>query len=218
MGLKAYGSYSYRINNPLEFFVNVLAGQHDYTTEDFRAVMSNRILHPLSDFLAESKFSYNDMDANRQEVAEGMRQTLDQEFDRFGFTITDFRIEGTSFDEDTLERINRVAGVTAESMAAKAAGLNYAQLQQMEALREAARNEGGTAGAGIGIGAGISLGQTMMNTFQPDPQGATPPEPNAASGSLTLEERLARLQRLRDANLISEDEFSAKRAEILSEL
>lgn len=215
VGLKAYGSYSYRIDNPLEFFVNVLAGQHDYNTEDFRSVMSDRILHPLSDYLAESKYSYNDIDANRNEIAEGMRQTLDHEFDKLGFTITDFRIEGTSFDEDTQDRINRIANVTAESAAAKAAGLDYAQLQQLEALRDAAKNESGAAGAGVGLGAGIGLGQTMATSIAP--------KVTEASHAVHDEEKpliakLKKLKEMHEAELIDDEEYSSKKAELLEQL
>lgn len=222
VGLKAFGSYSYRIDNPLEFFVNVLAGQENYGADDFRSVMSDRILHPLSDFLAESKYSYNDIDANRTEIGEGMGKALDREFDKFGFTITDFRIEGTTFDEDTLDRINRIANVTAESAAAKAAGLDYRELQHIEALRDAAKNEGGAAGAGVGIGAGIGLGQSMMQQMgaaAPAPAAATPA--NTASSEAEekpLIKKLNRLKEMRDADLITEDEYSAKKQDILDQL
>lgn len=214
VGLKAFGSYSYRIDNPMEFFVNVLAGQHDYNTEDFRSVMSDRILHPLSDFLAESKYSYNDIDANRNEIAEGMRQTLDHEFDRFGFSITDFRIEGTSFDGETLDRINRIANVTAESAAARAAGLDYRELQQIEALRDAAKNEGGAAGAGVGIGAGIGLGQSMINQMD---TGSNPADTSGSSDKPMIE-KLEKLKKMREADLITDDEYRAKKQEILDQL
>lgn len=215
VGLKAFGSYSYRIDNPMEFFVNVLAGQHDYNTEDFRSVMSDRILHPLSDFLAESKYSYNDIDASRNEISEGMRATLDHEFDKFGFTITDFRIEGTSFDSETLDRINRIADVTAESAAAKAAGLDYRELQQVEALRDAAKNEGGAAGAGVGIGAGIGLGQVMS-------QGMMQQSNNSGQSQETddspLIKKLNKLKKMRDADLITEEEYTAKKQDVLDQL
>jgi membrane protease subunit (stomatin/prohibitin family) len=214
VGLKAYGSYSYRINNPLEFFVNVIAGQHDYSTSDFRSVMSDRILHPLSDYLAEMKHSYNEIDAFRDEIAEGMRQRLDQEFDKLGFTITDFRIEGTAFDDNTLDRINRIADVTAESTAAKAAGMDYAGLQHLEALREAARNEGGAAGAGVGIGAGIGLGQAMTEKMTQQMQDAEV----ISKEEKPLINKLNKLKEMRDSDLITEEEYAAKKADILDQL
>ena len=49
------------------------------------------------------------------------------------FILSDFRIEGTVFDDDTMKRINRIADMSAEAQAANAAGVSYAQLQQLQA-------------------------------------------------------------------------------------
>ena len=216
VGLKAYGSYSYRITNPKHFFTEVVAGQADYSTEDFRSVMSPRILHPLSDFLAESKHSYNDIDANRLEIAEGMGECLKDEFKSLGFEITDFRIEGTSFDDDTLERINRIADVTAESAAARAAGLSYGELQNLEALRDAARNESGAAGAGVGVGAGIGLGQNLAGQFGTANSGTNSNSSSTAGESIA--DKLASLKKLHDAELINEQDYAEKKQELLDQL
>lgn len=71
--------------------------------------MSERIIHPLSDFLAESKYSYADIDDSRNEISDGVSAKLNVDFDKLGFEMTDFRAEGTSFDDETLTRINRIA-------------------------------------------------------------------------------------------------------------
>jgi membrane protease subunit (stomatin/prohibitin family) len=38
-------------------------------------------------------------------------------------------------------------------------------IQQLEAMREAARNEGGGAGLGMGLGTGMGMGQMMSQTM-----------------------------------------------------
>lgn len=215
VALRAYGNYSYRIDNPREFFVNVVGGQSSFGVAELRQVMGSRIVHPLSDYLAESQYSYNDIDANRDEIGEGMRAKLTSDFDALGFAITDFRIEGTQFDDDTLTRINRIADVSAEAQAAKLAGMDYASLQQVEALREAARNEGGAAGAGVGLGAGIGLGQQMAGGMMGDM--AKTQQATAAVGD-DLATRLGKLKKLFDADLISQTEYDSKKAAILDEL
>jgi len=164
VGLKAYGNYSYQLANPRSFFVNVMGSRAEFRIEDLREIFSKRIIHPLSDYLAESSFSYAEIDANREEIAKGMGEKLRAVFDKLGFRITDFRIEGSDFDDATVARVNRIADVTAEAIAARQAGMHYAELQRLEALRDAAANEGGAAGAGVGIGAGIGLGQQMAGT------------------------------------------------------
>ena len=209
VGLRAFGNYSYRISKPQDFFVNVVGSQSDFFSDDFRKVMSARIIHPISDFLAESRFTYTDIDANREEIAEGLNDKLTEVFEKLGFNITDFRIEGTSFDDETLKRINRIADLTAEAQAAKAVGLDYASIQQLEAMREAARNEGGAAGIGVGLGAGMGLGQNMAQAFHNSQPQQTP---QAVDDPMA---KLEKLKKMVDANLITQEEYTAKKQQIL---
>lgn len=212
VGLKAFGNYSYRITDARGFFVNVVGSHGEFFTEDFRKVMSERIIQPLSDFLAESKYSYADIDANRNEIAEGLAEKLNADFGKLGFEMTDFRIEGANFDDETLKRINRIADVTAEAQAAQVAGLDYARLQQLEAMREAARNEGGGAGAGMGLGAGIGLGQVMAQTMQNNFTA------HPAASNTDAMAKLAKLKEIHTAGLISEQEYTEKKKAILDTL
>jgi len=216
VGLSAYGNYSFRITDPRWLFTNVVAGAELFTAADFRRVMNDRIVHPLADHLAEARHSYAEIDARREEIAAGVRGLLAAEFAKLGCEITDFRIEGTGFDADTVRRIGRVADVSVEAQAAGVAGLDYARVQQLEALREAARNEGGAAGAGVGLGAGIGLGQALAGPLgvagAPAPGVAPPP----AGGDPAA--RLEQLEKLRAAALITEEEHRAKRKEILDRL
>ena len=145
-----------------------------------------------------------------------MKTKLVSDFSELGFSILDFRISGTKFDAKTMERIGRIADMTAEAQAAAAAGLNYADLQKLEALKTAAGNEGGLSGMGVGMGAGLGLGQMMgmgmgsqMNQQQANnqQQAADPNDPMA---------KLQKLKGLLDAGLINQDEYDAKKKEILA--
>lgn len=212
VGLKAYGNYSYRITDARGFFVNVVGSHGEFFTGDFRKIMSERIIQPLSDFLAESQYSYADIDANRNEIADGLTEKLNAEFGKLGFALTDFRIEGANFDDETLKRINRIADITAEAQAAQVAGLDYARLQQLEAMRDAARNESGGAGAGMGLGAGIGLGQVMAHAMQNN-FGA-----QATASSSDAMGKLAQLKEIHAAGLISDQEYAEKKKAILDAL
>lgn len=174
--------------------------------------MSSRIIHPISDYIAENKYSYADIDANREEISSGLFNKLSSVFYKLGFDITDFRIEGTDFDEDTLRRINRISDLIAESHAAKAVGLDYAKIQQLEAMREAARNEGG--GAGLGMGAGIGLGQSMAQSINQPTAEKTP----IAQSTDDLMAKLSQLKKMYVAELITEQEYAAKKQSILDKM
>jgi membrane protease subunit (stomatin/prohibitin family) len=91
--------------------------------------------------------------------------------------------------------------------------MDYAGLQHLEALREAARNEGEAAGAGVGIGAGIGLGQAMTQSMTKQMQDAA-----VTKEEKPLINKLNKLKEMRDADLITEEEYAAKKQEILDQL
>lgn len=209
IGLKAYGNYSYQIADANAFFVGIVGSHQQVGIDEFRKIISARLIQPISDYLAECSYSYADIDANREEISRGIAIKLAIVFRKLGFNISDFRIEGTDFDDDTVRRINRIADLTAEAQAAKAVGLDYAKVQQLDAMRDAARNESGAAGAGMGLGAGVALGQNMA-------QGMSAMTDSASVVENEISAKLTQLKQLYAAELITEAEYSAKKQELLS--
>lgn len=211
VGLKAYGNYSFTINKPKEFFTSIVGGANNYGIAALRTIVATRMMQPLTDCLAEAGYSYAEIDQHRNEISQTVADVLSVTFKKLGLMLTDFVIEGTSFDDATMQRINRIADVTAESQAATAVGLTFAQLQQLEAMRDAAKNESGAAGAGMGLGAGMSFGTTMVQTMNANAQVVTP-----APAAPVATERLTKLKKLLDDELITHSEYETKKKEILS--
>jgi membrane protease subunit (stomatin/prohibitin family) len=214
VGVKAFGNFSYRISDPRSFFVTVVGGHTDYTTGEFRTVMAERLIQSITDHIAECRFAYTEIDAQREEIAAGLSGRLTADFSTFGMAFDDFRIEGINFDEDTVRRIGRIADMTAEAQAVKAVGIDYASLLKLEALKEAARNEGGGAGLGVGLGAGLGMGQTLAQTMG-QTAAAAPPQA-AAGGDAAV--RLAQLKQMFDQALITAEEYAAKKKQILDSI
>lgn len=211
--VKAFGNFSYRVVEPRAFFVNVVGGHHNFTTGHFRTIMAERLVQSLADHLAELHLSYTEIDAQREEIAAGMITRLSADFHQLGFKITDFRIEGTSFDKDTVRRIGRIADLTAEARALKEVGVDFAEMQKLEALKEAAKNEGGGAGLGMGLGAGLGMGQNLAQSMA---QTVTPPATKPADDDPAA--KLSQLKKLHDQQLITDEEYAAKRQQILDTL
>jgi membrane protease subunit (stomatin/prohibitin family) len=207
VGLRAFGNYSMQITEPGTFFCQIVGGRDPFLVDDIREPLNARLVQPLVDFFAEAGYSYAQIDPNREEIAAALSVKLAPEFVQLGFKLDDFRIQGTSFDDDTMRRINRIADVSAEVQAAKSAGLSYAQMQQLSALRDAAKNEGG-AGMGMGMVVGMGMGG-IAGGQSPLVQPAQPPGEDLAA-------RLKTLKGLRDQGLISAVEYEEKKKEILA--
>ncbi len=185
VGLRAYGNFSFRLAEPERFFAGVTSVRDAFGVEEARTALVDRMLTPLTDLLAESGFSYAQIDKNRVELADKLKEGLGPILAKLGFELTDFRIEHTDFDDETKARIGKIADKIAEAHAINAmsgvdAGAlrNYAAVEQRGALRDAAKNEGGVAGIGVGAGAGLGLGQAMVGAL--GGAGAAPPAPAPA--------------------------------------
>ena len=182
-----------------------MAGNTPYLAEQIRQPLNARLLQPLTDFFADAGYTYTQIDPNREAIAKALSAKLAQEYTDLGFVLEDFRIQGTSFDEDTMRRINRIADVHAEAQAADAAGVSYAQLQQLEALREAAKNQG-TGGAGMAMAVGMNMAGAVI------PAAAAPTSHGDPAA------KLKQLKALLDQQLITQAEYDAKKREILAEI
>jgi membrane protease subunit (stomatin/prohibitin family) len=202
VALLAFGNYAFRITDPKFFFVNIVGGRERYGLEAFRDAMVSRLVQPISDFLAESQYSYAQIDAQRDEIALALHGKLNTVFSDLGFILSDFRIEGTDFDQGTQERINRIADIGADVHAAKNAGVSYQELQRLSAMRDAATNEVGAAGMMMGMGTGMQLsGDT----------GAAPQTEDIGS-------KLRQLKQFFDDALITEEEYRQKKSELLKRM
>ncbi|MEA2047231.1 MAG: SPFH domain-containing protein [Campylobacterota bacterium] len=203
--LLAFGNYSVQIQDPKSFFVNIVGTSNLFTTQDLHSIINSRILHPMSDYFAESKISYNHIDAHREELGDALCQKIDEIFVTLGFILSDFRIEGTDFDAETKERIGKIADTQATHYAAQQAGVSYTDMRQLDALENASSNEAGAAGVFMGANAGNMLSPNMS-------------EPLKTTTTHNVKQRLEHLKELFESELITKDEYEKKKHAILEEI
>jgi len=207
--LGMYGNYSMRISDPLSFFNEIVGSRDVYTVDDSKALLMSRIPQSLTSLLAQLKLSYIDIDSQLDTVATSLRERLNAEFQTLGLELKDFKIQGTTFDQKTMERIGKIADITAESSAAAEGGLSYVELEKLRALRDAARNEGGLAGAGLQLGFGMEMGKVLdtkkeeLTSFSPNTDPIV---------------YLQKLKLLLDENILTQQEFDQKKKEILEKM
>jgi membrane protease subunit (stomatin/prohibitin family) len=206
--LSAFGNYSIRITDPTNFFINIVAGKEFFGHAELKEIFLSRISQNITDYLANAKFSYVDIDSNLNNIATEVRTKTEKIFNNLGFKVLDYRIEGTQFDKETLDRIAKISDVQAEVLAAKIAGINYTEHQQLQAMRDAANNQSGAAGVLMGINAGTNSG-ALIN------QGTQSQEKQQDNSPL---EKLKKLKEMYDMELINEAEYSEKKKAILDSL
>jgi len=207
--LGMYGNYSLHISDPLLFFKDIVGSVDQYTTAELRSLISSRIPQALTSYLAQVKLSYLDIDAQLDVLSAALREKLNTEFQSLGLELKDFKIQGTSFDMETQERIGRIADMTTDNRAAAEAGLSYVEIEKLKALRDAARNEGGLAGAGLQLGFGMEMGKALEDKKE---------ELSSYQATTDPVTQLQKLKLLLDEGILNQEEFDTKKKEILSKM
>ncbi len=207
--MSGYGNYSVKLADAQHFFSNLIGSKDLFTATDLQEIVVARLIPQMGSYLGQSKFSIVEIDAHLTQISDEMKGKMQPTFAELGLVLTDFRIEATSFDEESTERINRIAGMTAEALSAAEVGLDYVQLEKLRALRDAAKNEGGIAGAGMQLGVGLELGKTLLSG-----------KDNVITGSADKDpvEQLKNLKMLLDEGILTQEEFDAKKKELLEKM
>ena len=241
IGTMVHGDYSLQVTDStqvIQFFgQRSWAGEEEFTGW-FRSQLLKTIRDRIAQLLVVKKTPLLDVTSGalteeiESEVIDAVNTT---HLKNYGIRIArlgNFVVSIKEEDEATLKGLYkdqaqlRMAGNNVGNMAA------FQQLAAGKAMMSA--GEGMAQGGGAGgnnpmvTGAGLGMGMAMANMFSqmnsphahaPAPQQApaAAPAPAAAAGP-TLEDRLKKLKTLKDAGLLDDAEYKAKRDEILKDL
>lgn len=214
--LRSFGNFSFKISDIEKFWLGYVATRSEVTVDEISDIIVDRLLQYITDVFAESKLSYTEIDANRVELADKIKEKLNKQLGDLGLEITDFRIEDINFTEDTEELIQKISSKTADSQAinqmwnvSKEAMWNYATTRQLDAMEKAAENEW-AAWSMMGTMVGMNVGQVMWTNM------AWWNSTNNQEESVEI--KLQKLKNLLDKWLISEDDYNKKKDDILGSL
>ena len=164
--LRAFGAYSLRVADPGEFIKQIAGTNAQFQTEDIDTQLKRAIVTEFSDAMGEMQIPALDLAAKYKELGEQIRGKINEDFHTYGLEVTKFYIENISLPPEVEAAMDKRA-----SMGALGDAQRYTQFQAADAMRDAAKNEGGGAGLGAGLGAGFAIGGQMANALGGNPQG-----------------------------------------------
>jgi len=175
--IRAFGTYSFRINDPGKFVVDVVGTDGNFTNYEVNEHLKSLIVTRFTDTVGEANLPLELYAANTSELSETCQEVMQPEFGRVGIELEKFYIENVSMPEELKKEIFEYSRLDKLDMT------KLAQFKAAKAMEAAAKNEGGTAGAGMGMGMGFVLAQQMGGMMNPQApqqvfgtqQSATPP-------------------------------------------
>lgn len=210
--LRAFGMYSYKINDVTQFYQTITGMNDSYRAEQIEPQLRNLIVSDLASGLGQSQIPFIDLAANQGLMGDEVKKELQPDFAKYGLVIESFVVENVSLPEALQETLDkRISMGMIGDMDA------YTRYQSAEAIQHAAKNEGGMAGIGAGLGVGMNMGQVMSEAMTPrtqQPQQAATPQ--AAPVDFTA--KLSQLKGLLDQGLISQADYDEAKTKILTQL
>lgn len=162
--VRAFGTYSFRVNDAYYFMKEISGTVKSYRTEDIAEWLRSSIVTRVTDIVGESKIPVLDMAGNLVELGNIVTRELNEVFRESGIEIVTFNFENFSMPEALEKALD-------ESTSLGILGKNmdiYERKAQADALKEAAKNPG-TAGGMMSAGLGMGMGMRMAQAFGPAP-------------------------------------------------
>ncbi|HZY17278.1 MAG TPA: SPFH domain-containing protein [Ramlibacter sp.] len=218
--LRAFGNYSYRVADPRLFHTEISGTRDAYTVADLDGQLRGLILQHISNAIAASGKPFLDLAASQVAFAQALTTELAPAFAAIGLKLDLMTVQNVSLPEELQKILDQRIGM---GMVGNDMG-RFVQYQTGQAIPELAKGAGGggsVAGDAIGLGAGVALGQVLAQNLQQGLQGTgSAPQPQPAAG-VRPDEVMATLEKLGELKakgILTQEEFDAKKAELLKKL
>ena len=235
------GSFALMVKDSKRFLTNMIGTVKDFNTKTlsdlFRGVISENVKNTITKISRNQNLSPLELESIVYEVGTAVKSIINEHLQEFGIEIKLFNIESIPvIDED--QRVKDVVAQFQKIMAAdvdermrlkrRAENLEVYKVERsFDTTEKAAENLGGGEGGDAGgtggiIGTMIGLGMVNPIAQQMGDMMAKNTPNTLQGGSVSASEEaiklLKQLGELKDAGVLTEDEFAQKKKELLEKL
>ena len=226
--LRAFGNYGYRVVDARKFHTEISGTRERYTVADLDGQLRGLMLQHISDAVASSGIPFLDLAANQIEFAKALQEATAPSFDALGLKLETVTLQSISLPDELQKILDQKIGM---GMIGQNMG-QFMQYQAAQALPKLAEGVAGGGGGGggvvgdaMGLGAGVAMGQMLAHQLQTGLAGAAPTAAAVVAAAVPVTQGadeimglLEKLGELKGKGILTEEEFSAKKAELLKKL
>jgi membrane protease subunit (stomatin/prohibitin family) len=197
--IRSFGKYAFRIIDVKKFMNELFGTQGKVLTYDIIEYLASLVTESVAITIGETNMPILDLAVKYRELSNIVQKTANAKVVQMGIEFSNVVIESISLPDEVEQMIDEQSGI---GMASKDMN-TFMKYQTARAMRDASKQEGGLAG----LGAGMALGNTMVGTIS----NATSSEANCKSSA----DQLRELKNLLDEGILTQEEFDAKKKQIL---
>ncbi len=231
--LRAFGNFTLRVADPAKLLRTVSGTDGRFEIDEIIGQLKRTLVSRFTSALGEARVPILDLASNYDELADRVMPAIQADFQELGLDVPKFLIENISLPPAVEQMLDKRS-----EMAILGNMQQYTAFQMANAIPDAARTPNSMAGAGMGLAAGMNIGHQMAGAMVGHPPGfmaptypgaaampaaAMPAQPSTApseagSSASSMVERLQKLDALKAAGVLTDEEYQSKRAEILAEI
>lgn len=204
--VRAYGTYSYRIKNPKIFFQKIVGSKEVVSVQDLEGQMKANILTSLASFFGQSQISFLDMAGHQEKFSIMLKEALKDEFENYGLSLESFLVQSVSLPEEVQEQIDKMT-----SMRITGDMKQYTQFQAADSIGKGTGASGGNPG--VEMATAIVMGQSLGTSLTKNLSDSSAGESNE-----DVFKTINQLHDLKTKGIITEQEFEAKKADLLKKI
>ena len=227
--LRAFGNYAWRIADPKKFYTEISGTRDAYNVAELDGQLRGLIMQNIATGIAQSGVPFLDLAANQQAFAQALAGALGPAMEAYGLKLEATTVQSISLPDELQKVLDQKIGM---GMVGGDMG-KFMQYQTAQAIPEFAKGAGGgggIAGDAMGLGAGVALGQVMAQQLGQGLQGggaaaaaaaATAAAASSAAAGIKPDDVMATLEKLGELKakgILTDEEFAAKKAELLKKL
>lgn len=208
--VRAFGTYFIKIKDAALFFREFAGTAPVLDIAEIEEKLRDIVSPKFAEALGKANIAVLDLVTRYTELGETVRPVLQADLDRFGIELVKFQITSTSLPPeveafyDKMTNMNMVGNDMSK----------FQQFQMGQAIEASANNPGGGS-SGVDMGMGMAMSKMMMDQMN---QQNTANSPGAAPDTQSVMDLLKQLGELKEAGVLTEEEFQAKKAELLKRI
>lgn len=171
--LRAFGIFDVRVAHPVQLINSLVGTQGIYETEEIEEYLNRVIVSRFNDYMGENLDSILNLPARYDELSEGLKARLGEDFGRFGLVLSQLYVNSITPPPEVQKAIDDRSRLGVFDDLDRLTKMKAAMaLEKVSELQ-------GEAGAGLGMGMGILMPGMMAEALRQPDRG---PSPRPGSG------------------------------------
>lgn len=215
--LRAFGNYAFRVADAKRFHTEISGTCDAYSVEELDGQLRGVVVQNISSAIAASGIPFLDLAASQNLFSQALTKELAPEFARLGLQLDSMTVQSASLPEGLQKVLDQKIGM---GMVGNDMGklMQYQTAQAVTKFAEGgSHGGGGVAGDAMGLGAGVALGQVLAQNLAQGLHGGSAPAMAAVTPADVIA-TLEKLGELKSKGILTQEEFDAKKAELLEKL